>query len=152
MRGGIRLVLCSAMVACSPTGPTVAFKDTSFRLLLDSAVDDEDPCMPSLDPTVQYVKSAQQLDGEGPFFVCPSVPFTATGDGARVYVSAFASATIMGNDTVSWVLAGAQAHASGARAVIVAEEQALVSVALQSSGIERCPTITWNDNWNAGCN
>ncbi|MBO87219.1 MAG: hypothetical protein CL927_17870 [Deltaproteobacteria bacterium] len=151
MQGLRRALLLGVVGGCTPTGPPVPLKDTGVRQLLDSATSPEDLCRPTLDPTVVFVRTAQQLPGAGPFFVCPSIPFTATGDDARVYVSAFAAATVTGKDTVTWALAGAQAHASGVRAVIVAEEQAMVSVALSSSGIQRCAEILWNETWNAGC-
>ena len=145
------ILLCVAVVGCTPNGPPFELRETGFRLLLDTAIEDEDPCRPSLDPTIAFVRAAQQVEGPGPYFVCPGVPITATGQDTRIYVSNFASAIVMGDGTVTWALAGAQVHASGERAVIVAEEQALVSVAQSSSGIQRCPEIVWNDNWNAGC-
>ena len=147
--GMVGAVSCAA--ACTPTGPPMARKDTGFRLLLDSALPDEDPCRPTLDPATEFLQVAQQVDGPGPYFVCPSVPVTATGDGVRLYVAEFAAATVMGDETISWARSGAQVHASGARSLIVAEEQALVSVAVASSGIERCAEIVWSETWTAGC-
>jgi hypothetical protein len=139
------------VAGCTPAGPPFKLQETGFRLLLDTAIQDEDPCQPSVDPTIAFLRTAQQVEGPGPYFVCPSVPITATGDDARIYVSNFASAIVTGDGTVTWALSGAQVHASGDRAVIVAEEQALVSVAQSSSGIQRCPEIVWDDAWNAGC-
>ncbi len=138
-------------MACDPTGPPMPFADSGFRLLLDTALDDTDPCRPRIDASAQIITAAQVLDGPGPFFVCPTVPFTATGDGADIYVSEYASATVNGNDTVTWALVGAQVHSSGERAVIIAEPQALVSVAQSSSGIAYCEDIFWPETWTSAC-
>ncbi len=131
-------------MACDPTGPPMPFADSGFRLLLDTALDDTDPCRPRIDASAQIITAAQVLDG-------PAVPVTATGDGADIYVSEYASATVNGNDTVTWALVGAQVHSSGERAVIIAEPQALVSVAQSSSGIAYCEDIFWPETWTSAC-
>lgn len=146
-----RAFLATWLGGCEQVPPT-SFKDTGFVLQLDSGgTPVEDVCAPSIPASTTLVTAAQALEGEGPFFVCQSVPVTLLSDGAVVFVSAFASAAAEGNQTITYAKSGAQVHASGARSAIVAETGALASVAQASSVIEVCDTLSWDPLWDEAC-
>lgn len=141
----------AGLVACQPTTPFEP-KDTGYRLALDSAApEDSEWCRPVIPAPTVVVTAAQTLGEPGTYLVCPMVPVTATADETTLFVSQYATATVTGDKAVVYAQAGSQVHASGDRSVVVAEVQAQVSVALASSGVERCASLRWGPTWDEAC-
>jgi len=136
---------------CTP-GPVIPPRDTGVVFPSDTGAGGEEAmCRPVLPAVTVVITAAESLEGEGPFFICPAVPVTLVSDQARAFVAEYATATLLGARTVSYVKNGAQAFAGGRQSAIVAEPQALVSVAHASSAVEICERIWWEERWDAQC-
>jgi len=147
----VRPALFVVVAGCTPYAP-VKLGDSGFRLELDSGtVDDSTLCNPVIPSVTTVITTAQTLEGPGPYFICPAVPVTLVDDEAWAYVSEYATATLNGDRAVAYAKNGAQVHASGDRSAIVAEPQALASVARASSGIATCDQIRWSVHWDTSC-
>ena len=147
-----RVGLCVLLVGGCTPGPPLPPVDTGFLLELDSGIRSAPPmCRPLIPNRTTLVTAAQSLEGAGPFFICPAVPVTVVSEGALVFVSAYASASVQGRRSVAYARSGSQVHASADESVIVAEPGALVSVALESSAVESCEQLYWDPRWDQAC-